>query len=420
MTTTTRGMTIQINANPILPVPGVDRSLATNSGASRNISPGRQNDDVTVNRLRGVTSDRSQRKEAVLRCGQRLLVGTHNVNTLRNENRAAELARCRNETDIEILGVQEHRIIHADPIEFKRLGSSYLVTSSGWRNEVQASQGGVGLLMGTKARKALLKVKSINKRIMLAEFDGNPKTSVIVVYAPTNCSSNEKAEEFFEELNNTISDIPAHNFLIVMGDFNARLGSDQGRYTYHEETNRNGKHMADLLAEHGLLATNTMFQKKKGKLWTFKDRASDALRQLDYILVRKKWRNSVHNTEAFNSFNTVGSDHRVVSSKLKLSLRVPRKTKKISYDWKLFSKSTELQHQYTIAVKNKYQVLEVDSNDERFCKFVDANKSTMEESVPKKSRKKPVLRSSDPTVVEARKEAEKAHMEWEANRNEQN
>ena len=125
------------------------------------------------------------------------------------------------ETDIEILGVQEHRLIHADPIEFKRLGSSYLVTSSGWRNEVQASQGGVGLLMGTKARKALLKVKSINKRIMLAEFDGNPKTSVIVVYAPTNCSSNEIAEEFFEELNNTISDIPAHNFLIVMGDFNS-------------------------------------------------------------------------------------------------------------------------------------------------------------------------------------------------------
>ena len=98
-----------------------------------------------------------------------------------------------------------------------------------------------------------------------------------------------------------------------MGDFNARLGTDQAPYTYHDVTNRNGKHMAELLAEFGLLATNTMFQKKKGKLWTFKDRASDALRQLDYILVRKKWRNSVHNSEAYNSFKTVGSDHRVVS-----------------------------------------------------------------------------------------------------------
>ena len=49
-------------------------------------------------------------------------------------------------------------------------------------------------------------------------------------------------------------------------------------------------------------------------MWTFKDRASDELRQLDYILVRKKWTNSVHNSEAYNSFKTIGSDHRVVSS----------------------------------------------------------------------------------------------------------
>ena len=186
-------MNNQTNANPILPVPGVDRSLATNLEACRRLNPGRQNDDVTVNRMQVVMSEHSQRVEALLRCGQRYIVGTHNVNTLRDENRAAELDQCRKEAGIEILGVQEHRIIHADPIEFKRSGSSYLVTSSGWRNEVQASQGGVGLLMGTKARKALLKVKSINKRIMLAGFDGNPKTSVIVVYAPTNCSSNEIA-----------------------------------------------------------------------------------------------------------------------------------------------------------------------------------------------------------------------------------
>ena len=148
---------------------------------------------------------------------------------------------------------------------------------------------------------------------MAAEFDGNRKTTVIVVYAPTNCAEEEATEEFYEKLRNAIDDVPAHNFLIVMGDFNARLGPDKATYTYHDSTNRNGQYMAEVLTEFGLLATNTMFQKKKGKLWTFRDRASDALRQLDYILVRKKWRNSVHNTEAYNSFKTVGSDHRIVS-----------------------------------------------------------------------------------------------------------
>ena len=248
--------------------------------------------------MRAVMSEHSQRVEALLRCGQRYIVGTHNVNTLRDENRAAELDQCRKEAGIEILGVQEHRIIHTDPIEFKRIGSSCLITSSGWRNQAQASQGGVGLLLGAKARKALLKVKSLSDRIMVAEFDGNPKTTVINIYSPTNCAEEDAIEAFYENLSNAINDVPAHNFLIVMGDFNARLGPDKAAYTYHDMTNRNGRYMAEILTEFGLLAANTMFQKKKGKLWTFKDRASDALRQLDYILVRKKWRHSVHNAEA--------------------------------------------------------------------------------------------------------------------------
>ena len=408
------------NANPILPVPGVDRSLATNSEACRRPNPGRQNDDVTVNRMRAVMSEHSQRVEALLRCGQRYIVGTHNVNTLRDENRAAELDQCRKEAGIEILGVQEHRIIHTDPIEFRRVGSSCLITSSGWRNEVQASQGGVGLLLGPKARKALLKVRSINNRIMAAEFDGNPKTTVIVIYAPTNCADEDAIETFYETLRNAINDVPAHNFLIVMGDFNARLGPDKAAHTYHDTTNRNGRYMADTMSEFGLVAANTMFQKKKGKLWTFKDRASDALRQLDYILVRRKWRNSVHNAEAYSSFNTVGSDHRVVAAKLKLSLRAPRKEKRIRYDWKHFSRESEIQQQYTVAVKNRYQVLEEDDNGQRFNKFVAANKEAMVEIVPQRNRKKPAIRSSDPNVVEARHKAERAHLDWEADRSEDN
>jgi len=53
-----------------------------------------------------------------------------------------------------------------------------LITSSGWRNKVQASQGGVGLLLDQKSWRAILKkVRSVNKIIMIADFDSNPKTS---------------------------------------------------------------------------------------------------------------------------------------------------------------------------------------------------------------------------------------------------
>ena len=73
-----------------------------------------------------------------------------------------------------------------------------------------------------------------------------------------------------------------------------------------------------------LEATNPRFQKRPGKLWTFLSDAVLTKTQLDYVLVRKKWRNSVKNTEPYNFFSSLGSDHRVVVSDIKLSLRTAK------------------------------------------------------------------------------------------------
>ena len=35
----------------------------------------------------------------------------------------------------------------------------------------------------------------------------------------------------------------------------------------------------------------------------------------------RKWKKSVHNCEAYNSFSSIGSDHRLLTVKIKLSLQ---------------------------------------------------------------------------------------------------
>ena len=56
-------------------------------------------------------------------------------------------------------------------------------------------------MLDKKARTALLKVDPTNsKRILVAEFDGNPKTTIIVFYAPTICGKEEGFEDFYPEL----------------------------------------------------------------------------------------------------------------------------------------------------------------------------------------------------------------------------
>ena len=249
-------------SNPILPAPGVCRNPAITTEASRTAGSGRQNDDASTNRAtRGETSENGGRGKALLRCRTPLLMGTFNANTLRTEYSAAECEQRRFDAGIEILGVQEHRIVLSDPnnIEYRTIGSGFFVISSAWRNQQQAAVGGVGLLLGRTAKKALLEVKRVSDRILRAEFDGNPRTTILVAYSPTNCAEENVMEEFYEKLRNTLQDVPAHNFLSILADFNARIGPEVAPHTFHDATNRNRGFLSETMTEYGLLAANAQF-----------------------------------------------------------------------------------------------------------------------------------------------------------------
>ena len=112
--------------------------------------------------------------------------------------------------------------------------------------------------------------------------------------------------------------------------------------------------------------------------------------QVDYILVNKKWKNSVHNCEAYNTMSSIGSDHRIVCAKLKLSLRKRKAlSQQINYDWSAL-KCENLQQQYTIKISNRYQSLCSHNEDatETCAHPIAANKETAKELLPKKNKVK--------------------------------
>lgn len=96
-------------------------------------------------------------------------------------------------------------------------------------------------------------------------------------------------------LTNVMNEIPKHHVIIECGDFSAHLGEDTVRHTFHKQTNKNGKLLLEHATECDLHITNTLFGKKKGKQWTFISDMNGSKSQIDYILINKKWRNSVHN-----------------------------------------------------------------------------------------------------------------------------
>ena len=127
-----------------------------------------------------------------------------------------------------------------------------------------------------------------------------------------------------------ISTIPPHNNLIIGGDFNARI---TGKFSYHQLANRNGELMKEFLQQHHLLAGNTQFQKPERKLWTWRHPAGH-LALIDFILYRKRWRNSFCDCQAHTSSGTIGSDHNIVSAKIRLSLRAPKTSPRKTLFWR--------------------------------------------------------------------------------------
>ncbi|KAI4806481.1 hypothetical protein KUCAC02_017306 [Chaenocephalus aceratus] len=101
---------------------------------------------------------------ALMRCRSPFVMGTFNACTVREEARLVELEHCAEERGVEILGIQEHRRVHTDDrIVYRRVERCTFITASAWRNEAQAATGGVGLMLGPLARKALRRVLSSHR-----------------------------------------------------------------------------------------------------------------------------------------------------------------------------------------------------------------------------------------------------------------
>ena len=114
--------------------------------------------------------------------------------------------------------------------------------------------------------------------------------------------------------------------------------------------------MNDVIEEAGLVITDTMFRKKSGKLWTYISDMTGNKTQIDYIMINKKWRNSVRNCEAYSTFSSIGSDHRVVTARLKLSLRTCKTPARDLYNWSVLC-DQDIANQYSITVRNRYESL---------------------------------------------------------------
>ena len=77
---------------------------------------------------------------------------------------------------------------------------TYMITGSAWKNEAQATVGGVGFIFTKKAYQSAMEITCTSPRVLMVSFNGNPRLTMLSVYSPTEGADTEAAETFHDDV----------------------------------------------------------------------------------------------------------------------------------------------------------------------------------------------------------------------------
>ena len=97
--------------------------------------------------------------------------------------------------------------------------------------------------------------------------------TVIQVYAPTSNAEEAEVEQFYEDLQYLLQLMPKKAILFIIGDWNAKVGSQEipgvtGKFGLGVQ-NEAAQRLTEFSQENTLVIANTLFQQHKRRLYTW-------------------------------------------------------------------------------------------------------------------------------------------------------
>ncbi|CAF4265621.1 unnamed protein product, partial [Rotaria sp. Silwood2] len=189
--------------------------------------------------------------------------------------------------------------------------------------------------------------EAVSSRIVTVRIECRPvPITIIAAYAPINPSNGvknniETCDEFYKSLQATIDKIHKSDMIMIMGNFNARVGVEQantagGTVDKHaiDKQNQNGRRLVDICLFNSFIVTNTFFPHKAVHKGTWIHPKTKQWHMLDYILVNRKFRSSVQDVRVHRgTAGGIGTDHHLLRAKIRLHLKCRRKTEKMSKEY---------------------------------------------------------------------------------------
>lgn len=241
------------------------------------------------------------------------------MRSLSSHARLIELLDSMKHITFDILGLSELRRVGNSICEYEDFIFQFIGETAGLY--------GVGFIIKKHLKKYIETIIGLSERVALLTLNiNNFKLAIIQVYAPTESADENKIEEFYRTIDKALT-LAGNRKTIVMGDFNAKIGSPKPeehlimrKYGYGVR-NTAGERMVEFAFENKLSIINTFFDKKPKNRWTWRSPDGKTKNELDYILLN--FPQNVHNIEVLNV--EYSSDHRPVRTKIKFN--PPRKSR---------------------------------------------------------------------------------------------
>ena len=123
-------------------------------------------------------------------------------------------------------------------------------------------------MVNKRVQNAVLGCNLKNNRMISVRFQGKPSSiTVIQAHAPTSNAEEAEVERFYEDLQDLLELTRTKHFLFIIGDWNAKVGSQEtpgvtgkfGLGVWKEARQR----LIEFCQENALVIKNTFFQQHK-------------------------------------------------------------------------------------------------------------------------------------------------------------
>ena len=155
----------------------------------------------------------------------------------------------------------------------------------------------------------------------------NRLATFVSFYSPILESSDDVKDRFYDMLYSTLRRILQDDKIILLGDFNARVGRNHDIWHivighHGVNMNSNGLRLLSLCSELGFAIANTFFQIRDIHKTSWMHPRSKHWHLIDYVIVRRRDLNEVQITRAMRGAECF-TDHRLIRSTLWLTVRPP-------------------------------------------------------------------------------------------------